>query len=57
MAHDVELVIRGGLVVDGTGAEPFEADIAVDAAKIVRVSETQGLGRSYCARPMNRGSE
>jgi len=26
MAQDYDLVIRGGLVVDGSGGEPFEAD-------------------------------
>lgn len=29
MRRDVDLVIRSGRVIDGTGAEPFEADIAV----------------------------
>jgi N-acyl-D-amino-acid deacylase len=28
MAH-YDLIIRGGTVVDGTGAEPFAADIAI----------------------------
>ena len=28
MSHD--LVIRGGTIIDGTGAEPFSADIAID---------------------------
>ena len=32
MKHQADLVIRNGLVYDGTGAEPFEADIAVRAA-------------------------
>jgi len=34
--HD--LVIRNGLVVDGTGSAPRHADVAVDAGKIVEVS-------------------
>jgi N-acyl-D-aspartate/D-glutamate deacylase len=34
--HD--LVIRGGVVVDGTGAERFRADVAIDGEHIVVVS-------------------
>ena len=33
--HD--LVIRNGLVVDGTGSEPYVADIAIDGNEIVAV--------------------
>jgi N-acyl-D-aspartate/D-glutamate deacylase len=46
MAPDFDLVIRGGLVVDGTGAEPFEADIAVDDGKIAVVGKVPGRGRN-----------
>ena len=28
MAHDI--VIRGGQLVDGTGAEPYAGDLAID---------------------------
>ena len=31
------MVIRGGTVIDGTGAEPFEADVAIDAGRIVAI--------------------
>ena len=34
--HD--LVIRGGTVVDGTGAERFRADVAIDGEHVVAVS-------------------
>ena len=40
-----DLVIRGGQVVDGTGAEPFVADIAVDGATIVAIGNALPPGR------------
>ncbi len=43
MAHD--LVIRGGEVVDGTGAASFVGDVAVDGDVIAEVGETTGPGR------------
>src|SRR3546814_13940579 len=41
--HD--LVIRRGIVVDGTGAERRVADVAVDGGRIVGVGRTVGRGR------------
>ncbi len=38
--HD--LIVRGGTIVDGTGAEPFEGDVAIDGGEIVAVGD---LGR------------
>jgi N-acyl-D-amino-acid deacylase len=43
MAHD--LVIRGGTVVDGSGAPPSRADVAVDGDRITAVGEDVGRGR------------
>lgn len=37
MAHDV--IIRSGSIVDGTGAEPFVADVAVDGDRITAVGD------------------
>ena len=42
MAHD--LVIRGGDVIDGTGAPARNADMAVDNGKIVAVGDVSGAG-------------
>ena len=42
MAH--ELVIRNGTVVDGTGAEPFVSDIAIDDKIISVIGDVDGVG-------------
>jgi N-acyl-D-aspartate/D-glutamate deacylase len=39
-----DLVIRGGIVVDGTGAPRYEADVAVAGDRIVRVGRVEGRG-------------
>jgi N-acyl-D-aspartate/D-glutamate deacylase len=44
MTDTLSLVIRGGLVVDGTGAEPFEADVGITGARIVAVGRIAGRG-------------
>jgi N-acyl-D-amino-acid deacylase len=41
--HD--LVIRGGRVVDGTGAAPFAADVAIDGDRITAIGPDAGEGR------------
>lgn len=41
--HD--LVIRGGTIVDGTGAPAFTGDIAIDAGRISLVGQVSGRGR------------
>ena len=41
--HD--LVIRGGLVVDGSGGAPFAADVAIDGRLIVAVGRVPDAGR------------
>ena len=44
MSHDV--VIRGGLVVDGTGAAAGVADVAIDGERITSVGEVEAPGRT-----------
>lgn len=38
MAETHSMIIRGGTVVDGTGAEPIEADVAIDDGRITAVA-------------------
>ncbi len=40
-----DLVIRGGNIVDGTAAEPFEGDVAVNDGRIAAVGTVAGAGR------------
>ncbi len=43
MAHDI--VIRNGIVIDGTGAKGVAADVAIDGDRISHVGEVAGEGR------------
>lgn len=42
MAHD--LVIRGGTIVDGTGAPAFRGDVAIEGDRVVAVGEVDATG-------------
>ncbi|MCZ8277045.1 MAG: amidohydrolase family protein [Acetobacteraceae bacterium] len=39
MARDASLIIRGGTLVDGTGAPPYEADIAIRDGRILEIGK------------------
>ena len=45
MAAQFDLVVRGGTVLDGTGGEPREADVAVQDGRIAAVGRLAGAGR------------
>ena len=45
MAAQFDLVVRGGTVLDGTGGEPREADVAVQDGRIAAVGRIAGAGR------------
>lgn len=42
MAADYDLIVRNGAVVDGTGAAPFQADVAIKDGVIAAVGEIEG---------------
>ena len=37
----LDLLVRGGTVVDGSGGEPFVADVAIDNGKITAVGRVE----------------
>ncbi|HEY3696371.1 amidohydrolase family protein [Phenylobacterium sp.] len=41
--HDI--IIRNGTIVDGTGAPPFEGDVAITAGRISAVGQVEGCAR------------
>ena len=41
--HDI--VIRGGTIIDGTGAEGFIGDVAIDGEKLAQVGGDVGPGK------------
>ena len=45
MAKEYDLVIRKGTVIDGTGAAPREADVAVRDGRIAAVGKVTGAAR------------
>ncbi len=45
MAASFDLVVRNGTVLDGTGAEPRDADVAIKDGRIAAVGRVSGAGR------------
>ena len=43
--HAYDLVIRDGLIADGSGAEIFEGDVAIAGGRIAAVGKVSGRGR------------
>jgi len=41
---DFDLVLRGGLIVDGSGGEPFAGDVAIRGGIIAAVGDVKGRG-------------
>ena len=45
MAARFDMVVRNGTVVDGTGGEPRDADVAIDDGRIAAIGRIEGAGR------------
>ncbi len=45
MSETLDMVIRGGTVIDGTGAPGHEADVAISDGQIIEVGQVAALGR------------
>jgi N-acyl-D-amino-acid deacylase len=45
LSAQYDMVIRNGTIVDGTGAEAFTGDVAVEDGIIVAVGNVDGVGR------------
>ena len=45
----IDLAIRNGLVVDGTGAEPYPADVGIDGGRLVDIGEVGAARRDLDA--------
>ena len=44
MAEEIDIVVRNGTVIDGTGAEPYQADVAIAGGKIVEIGKITARG-------------
>lgn len=44
MSEDISLVVRNGTIVDGTGADPYEADVAMAGGRIVEIGKVSARG-------------
>ncbi len=44
MAEEISVVVRNGTVMDGTGAAPYEADVAIAGGKIVEIGKVAARG-------------
>jgi N-acyl-D-aspartate/D-glutamate deacylase len=40
-----DLIVRNGLIVDGTGGEPYVGDVAIRGGKIVEIGKVTGSGK------------
>ena len=53
---DYDLAIRGGTVVDGTGAPGRRADVAIRGGRVVAIGEPAGTARETLDAASSAGS-
>ncbi len=46
VSYDYDTVIRGGTIIDGSGAPGFKGDIAIRGDRIVAIGDVTGIGES-----------
>ena len=51
MKEKIDILIKNGLVFDGTGSEPFDADIAISGDRIVFVGKKTAADRNTGIKP------
>lgn len=44
MSPSFDIVIRGGLVIDGSGGDPYQADVAIREGRIAEIGTIEGPG-------------
>ena len=45
MSHELDVTVRGGTIVDGSGSEPFVADIGIKGGKIISIGNIDAPSR------------
>ncbi len=51
MREKIDILIKNGLVFDGTGSKPFEADVAISGDRIAFIGEKTVAGRKAGIKP------
>ena len=44
--RDIDILITNGLIFDGTGSQPYEADIGVSGDRIAFIDRTSECGKA-----------
>ena len=50
----IDLIIKNGKIIDGTGEPPYTSDIAVDNGKIIQIGDSSSLNSKKTARCLQK---